>query len=153
MIMRTALPNNRGVTLVEVMISLVILLIVFMGLIQASILTINHNVRNEMRDEAVRVAAEYMSRTRANVFSSLVPNGGFQPFPANPAVNPFLVTRNFRGLQRQYSVERWIEALDANTTRIAIRVRWLYTDDDQTLPVGNWPQQHVIYYVMRNPVQ
>ncbi len=57
--------NQKGVTLVEVLISLVILLIVFMGLIQASILSINHNLRNAMRDEAVRIASEYMSRARS----------------------------------------------------------------------------------------
>ncbi len=68
--------DSRGVTLVEVMISLVILLIVFMGLIQASLLSINHNLRNEIRDEAVRVAAEYMSRTRSDSFGNLVGTGG-----------------------------------------------------------------------------
>ncbi|MFI5294082.1 MAG: prepilin-type N-terminal cleavage/methylation domain-containing protein [Thermodesulfovibrionales bacterium] len=57
--------NQKGVTLVEVLISLVILLIVFMGLIQASILSINHNLRNAMRDEAVRIASEYMSMARS----------------------------------------------------------------------------------------
>jgi prepilin-type N-terminal cleavage/methylation domain-containing protein len=145
--------NSRGVTLIEVMISLVILLIVFMGLIQASLLSINHNVRNEMRDEAVRVAAEYMSRTRSDVFSNLAAlPPGFRPFPANPPVDPFIVTRNFRNIQHNYQVERQIESLDANTNRIAIRVSWWYPGDDTTVPFQQKPQ-HTIYYMMRNPVQ
>lgn len=144
--------NSRGVTLVEVMISLVILLIVFMGLIQASLLSINHNVRNEMRDEAVRVAVEYMSRTRADVFSNLTVTGNFQAFPATPPVDPFIVTRNFRNIQQNYQIERQIESLDANTRRIAIRVSWWNPGDDTTVPFQQKPQ-HTIYYMMRNPVQ
>ncbi len=50
--------GSRGVSLVEVMISLVILLIVSMGLIQASLLSVDVNIRNELRDEAVRIASE-----------------------------------------------------------------------------------------------
>src|SRR5512135_3682764 len=61
--------NKKGVTLVEVMISLVILLIVFMGLIQASLLSINHNLRNEARDEAVRVGAASMALLRSFNYS------------------------------------------------------------------------------------
>ena len=61
--------QRAGFTLVEVMISLVILLIVFMGLIQASLLSINHNVRNEVRDEAVRVGAKSMAMMRSFNYS------------------------------------------------------------------------------------
>src|SRR5512143_830774 len=72
--------DSRGVTLVEVMISLVILLIVFMGLIQASLLSINHNMRNSVRDEAVRIAAESMSRLRSFNYAcgELDVSGGFK---------------------------------------------------------------------------
>ena len=57
--------NKKGVSLVEVMISLVILLIVSMGLLQASLLSIDSNVRNELRDEAVRIASESMAQRRS----------------------------------------------------------------------------------------
>lgn len=66
--------NSRGVTLVEVMIALVVLLIVFVGLIQTSLLSIDHNVRNEVRDEAVRVASETMADVREH-FSDLKDTG------------------------------------------------------------------------------
>jgi len=62
--MRIVLRNKKGVTLVEVMISLVILLVVFLGLIQASLLSIEHNMKNEMRDEAVRIAAAAVERLK-----------------------------------------------------------------------------------------
>jgi prepilin-type N-terminal cleavage/methylation domain-containing protein len=58
--------NNKGLSLVEVLISLVILLIVSMGLIQASLLSIDANLRNELRDEAVKIASEDMARRRSS---------------------------------------------------------------------------------------
>ncbi len=141
--------DSRGVTLVEVMISLVILLIVFMGLIQASLLSINHNLRNEIRDEAVRVAAEYMSRTRSDSFGNLVGTGGYVTFPGTPTAG---ITRNFRNLQLQFLVEREIDVVDINIRRIGIRVSWWYPGDDTTLPFQQKPQ-HTIFYSVRNPVQ
>ncbi len=61
--------NRRGLTLVEVMIAMVIMLIVFMGLIQASLLSIDSNMRNELRDEGTRVASESMAEVRAVPFN------------------------------------------------------------------------------------
>ena len=63
----SAMRNNRGdrgVTLVEVLIAMTILLIVFMGLIQASVLAIGANMRNEIRDEVVSVASQELTRLR-----------------------------------------------------------------------------------------
>jgi len=58
---------------VEVMIALVILLIVFMGLLQASMLTIEHNTKNEIRDAGVSVGSGELAIIRATPFSALTP--------------------------------------------------------------------------------
>ena len=50
------LLNKKGMTLIEVMIALVILLLVSLALMQTVTLGINSNVRNLLRDEAVKVA-------------------------------------------------------------------------------------------------
>jgi len=55
---------KKGVTLVEVLIAMTILLIVFMGLIQASIMAIGANMRNVIRDEVVSVASVELTRLR-----------------------------------------------------------------------------------------
>lgn len=73
--MKSRMSAQKGVTLVEVMIALVILLIVFIGLIQASLLTIQANVRNSARDEAVRITADQMDRLRAASFDDMNRNG------------------------------------------------------------------------------
>ncbi len=152
--------NNKGVTLVEVMISLVILLIAFMGLIQASLLTINHNMRNEVRDEAVRIGAASMALLRAFNYScgeldptvdaalinGTLSNCGYTPPLSTAALNT--PTKNFRNLSVQYTVTKGVVAT-TNTKQLRVNVQWRYPGDDPAAP----QQSHLIYYTMRNPVQ
>ncbi len=157
--------NSQGVTLVEVMISLVILLIVFMGLIQASLLTINHNMRNEVRDEAVRVGAASMALLRSFNYSCGELNATPTPPPETPLIQgnysdcgytssletaalntPF---RNFRNLSVTYTVTKGVVMGGANTKTLSVTVKWRYPGDDPAAPA----QSHTIYYTMRNPVQ
>ena len=155
-----AVTCNTGVTLVEVLISLVVLLIVFMGLIQASMLTLDVNMRNEVRDEAVRISSEFMSRTKAASFTTsftsselsetnpkelpativpttslIIPSGG-------GVINP--VPRQFRNMWATFTVERSIMNLDTTipptNKKIGIRVSWTYRNE---------PFNHAIYSSMR----
>ena len=73
--LQTALRNKKGVTLVEVMIALVILLVVFMGLIQASLLSIENNATTALRDEAVRLASDTVTALRTSPFDDLNRDG------------------------------------------------------------------------------
>jgi type IV pilus assembly protein PilV len=68
--------NNHGVSLVEVLIALVVLMLVFMGLLQAAILSIDHNVRNLLRDEATKVATSRMEELRSRSFDELESDTG-----------------------------------------------------------------------------
>lgn len=154
--------NSQGVTLVEVMISLVILLIVFMGLIQASLLSINHNLRNEVRDEAVRVAASSMSRLRSFNYScgeldhhpslQAVIQGTYSTCGYDPTNATFVASlpqmntpqRNFRNLSITYTVKKGVE-VGATTKRITVEVQWQYPGEPDT-------QTHTINYTMRNPL-
>jgi prepilin-type N-terminal cleavage/methylation domain-containing protein len=78
-----ALRDKRGVSLVEVMIALVVLLIVFMGLMQASIVAIQANMRNILRDEAVRTTANVMAQLRSAPIDDIERNGVADPNPLN----------------------------------------------------------------------
>jgi prepilin-type N-terminal cleavage/methylation domain-containing protein len=122
--------GNAGVTLVEVLISLVILLIVFMGLLQASIMSIDHNLRNSVRDEAVRLGSEYMTRTRSLPFASLTATLA-NCSSANWGTLA-LTNRNFRNMTQPYLIYRCIEDLDTDNKRIGINVRWTYRSDNLT---------------------
>lgn len=122
--------NQEGVTLVEVMIALVILLIVFMGLIQASILSINYNLHNEIRDEATRIASEYMSAARSTqvdtltttVCPTLTTTAGVTAIP--------IVHRGFRNLDQQFTVTRsgCFTDTNQNSAQVAIIVTYIYPE-------------------------
>jgi prepilin-type N-terminal cleavage/methylation domain-containing protein len=137
------LSSARGVTLIEVMIALVVLLIVFMGLIQAALLSIDHNLRNEVRDEAVRIAAEAMTNLKAEGFSgtdlgdnsgshysypgiSPDPLGALLPTAVQPGSTP---SRSFRNFSQPYTVGIEVRQLDGNNKQVTIRVHYTYRTD------------------------
>ncbi len=107
--------SSRGVTLVEVMIALVILLIVFMGLMQASLLSINSNMRNSIRDEATRIASEELTNARSLAFANIL---------SAPAVTR---TRMFRNMSVNFTATRTVTTLDAVGDNKEIRVAVSYT--------------------------
>lgn len=119
----------KGVTLIEVMIALVVLLIVFLGLLQASILGIENNLRNQMRDEAVNIAAERVNEARSMVFNDLASDPAGALVLASCPDNPYIqIDRNIRNITASYGTRRTVEDLEAaapiNTKRITILVRW-----------------------------
>jgi prepilin-type N-terminal cleavage/methylation domain-containing protein len=66
--------NNKGLTLVEVMIALSVFLLVFMGLFQTALLSIEHNMKNILRDEAINIAAARMEEAKSMLFDNVVNN-------------------------------------------------------------------------------
>lgn len=132
--------GRKGVTLVEVLISMTVLLIVFMGLVQSSLLSIDVNLRNELRDEAVSVGAEYATRIRSAGYSSIVITGAWT---TSPIFTPWVsVARQFRNLNVNYAIERCGRTLDADNSQVGVRVRWQY----------RWgTYSHIVYYTMRRP--
>jgi prepilin-type N-terminal cleavage/methylation domain-containing protein len=139
----TALPNNKGVTLVEVMIALVILLVVFMGLIQASLLTVENTATTALRDEAVRLASDTVTALKTGPFDDL--NRDAPPPPALPPPDPPLfrlsstgsameqgnarrlginTVRGSRNLSSNYVITVAIVALDGDNKQVTVRVEW-----------------------------
>lgn len=127
------LNNKKGVTLIEMMISLVILLVVSLALMQTALLGISTNVQNQIRDEAVNVA-----EMRMNQLTSLPFETGTPPIPT-----PFLVApgnvpaetgvpRNFRGFIITFTPTRTIVDINANSKQITISVAWNYKGNAYT---------------------
>ena len=121
--------NRKGVTLVEVLISLVILLIVFMGLIQASLVSVNTNMRNAIRDGAASLASEYMTRARATPIDTLVV--GAPICGLTYVAPPLIVTRQVRNFPLQYSVTTTSCFTDAskNSALVTVLVTYKYPGD------------------------
>lgn len=139
--------DSRGVTLVEVTISLLVLLIVFAGLMQASLLAIDTNLRNEVRDEAVRIAAGYMNLERSAAWSGLAPT--VPDCTADPSVKPWpnlgVVDLNYRNTIRAgfFVVSRCISELDDYSRQVGIQVSWTDMKTGEHL-------SHTIFSNLRN---
>ena len=135
--------NEKGVGLVEVMVALVVLLLVFMGLLQSALLSIDHNLRNVVRDEAVKIADQRMNGRLADggttydglrIISFDALNG-----IATGNWNAVSVTRNFRNIARQYNVCWRITRVDVaptETMRIEVAVGWNHRGENVPQQVG-----------------
>ena len=130
--------NGDGFSLVEVMIALVVLLLVFMGLMQTALLSIDSNLRNIIRDEALRIAAQRLEETRTMPFNNVVSDGAGAAVHLNACANPpisdadypVMIERNFRSIQNfPYGTRCTVTNLDADTRQIQITVRWEYKNE------------------------
>ena len=66
--------NKKGMTLVEVMIAMLLSLVIFLALMQTSLISIDQNMRSSLRDEAVRIAEMRMDQTRNILFTATTDN-------------------------------------------------------------------------------
>lgn len=106
------MKNDRGMTLVEVLVALAITFIIFLGLSDAGIVVLNENIKNSMRDEAVSVAETEMQEARRTLFAGLV---------SKPL---FHVPRRIRGFTADYRVTWTVAPLDTENKQVTITVAW-----------------------------
>lgn len=128
------ITNEKGMTLIEVLIALVILLIASVALMQTALLGISMNVQNAMRDEAVNVAEMRMNDLR-NV-----------PFPVPPVTNELTatdtngvieagITRNLRGFSITYIPTRTVTDINASSQQskqVSVSLSWSYKGQTYT---------------------
>lgn len=126
----------EGFTLVEVMIALVVSLLVFLALMQTALVGIDSNMKNVLRDEAVRIAEMKMNEERNKDFDSLIAGTSSES-----------ITRNIRNVQNfSFTVNRTITDLNADNKQINITVIWEWKEN--TIANGN-PYTHVINTILR----
>ena len=136
--MRRTMPvsknNTAGMTLVEILVSLVIVFIVFLGLSSSGLVVLNENIKNELRDEAVSVADNAVQDARRVLFDNLV---------TLPAEN---VLRQVRSVNRSFTVTRTVANLDGDNRQVTINVGWTRTEGSQTRSYS-----HQVVTVVRRP--
>ena len=122
--MRISPSTNSGFTLVELMMAMLITLVGLVGLLQSVNLAMEHNLRNQLRDEAVMIGEQAMSFQKVRSFdqlstsrpppvSSRLRSGGVQykvSCTANPPASltekliTVTVTWNYRGTAYAHEV-------------------------------------------------
>ncbi|CAH2030120.1 type IV pilus modification PilV family protein [Trichlorobacter ammonificans] len=65
------LCNSRGFTLLEFLVAVLIAMVGLLGLLQTVNVALNHNLQNQLRNEAVQVADSYMARELAKGFDAV----------------------------------------------------------------------------------
>ena len=111
--------SAQGMTLVEVLVSLVIVFIIFLGLSGSGLVVLNENIKNEMRDEAVSVADNAVQVARRTLFNDLA---------TLPTDNVLLLVRN---ASRPFTVTRTVTSLDGDNKQVTIDVGWTRTENNQ----------------------
>lgn len=108
--------NHNGFTLLEFLVSIVILSVGLLGLLTCINLAMEKNLDNMYRAEAVSLADDRMMLKRSRSFASLSTTS------ANP--DKILVNRATRGIFRNYSVQEIITESTTNSKEIIINVSW-----------------------------
>ena len=120
--------NNDGMTLIEVMVSMAIVFIFFLGITASGVLVLDQNVRNDQRDAAVVIAEETMMAMRNLTFENL----------ATITNAPVDVVRKIRGKEKTYSVIRTVTFPSTDLAMLSVTVNWIRL---QRVP-GGYPISH-----------
>lgn len=108
------LQNKSGFTLIELMVAMVIMLIGLLGLLQSVNIAMEYNLKNQMRNDVVRIAQESMNNMRSQPFDSV-----FTPMTT--------VTLPLRNLNKTYTVNRTVStAGTASSKKYQVDVTWMY---------------------------
>ena len=113
--------KTKGSTLLELLISLLILLVVSLALVQSAQLGMSKNLENSLRDEAVNVADMRMNQLMGLPFTDAA-------LVATPAagVTEEVISRYIRLSPITYTPTRTITDINADSKQIAIAVEWKY---------------------------
>lgn len=83
----------KGFTLIEVLVSLVIFAVALLGMLAAMINIKGINIRNSIRDEAIKASQEIFNGLRNSTYASIGNQGSN---PCDPADNSTSFTRQLR---------------------------------------------------------
>ena len=137
------LKTKEGLTLVEVIVALTIFLIVFLGIMQVALLSIDHNIHNILRDESVSLAGATMEEVRSKPFDKVVSDttsitGADCPTTFTTGT---VIQRNIRNMTKPFCVNVSCHDLDndrdcvvddstCNSKQLNVRVAWKWKGED-----------------------
>lgn len=113
----TSKQNSAGFTLIEVMVSVLVLTVGMLGLLQTIILATDQNLRNQMRTEAVQIGETNMHEMRERAFANLT---------GNHPVEIFTVPSRLPGLEKDYTVTKTIAPVTNASRNLIVDVKWKF---------------------------
>lgn len=129
--------NRKGFTLVEVMVSLIILAVGLVGSLMGIMAAVDYNQNNAIRNGAVKLAQEQQEAIRNMPFASLatIPQG---------EAGKVIVQRQFRKSLVSYDVIRNLQSTNIGTnnlTLVGITVRWQFKNRSHTYTLETMVRQ------------
>lgn len=124
--METALTNKKGMTLVEVMVAMVISLIIFLALMQTSLIGIDQSMRNSLRDEAGRIAELRMSALKNLPFDNTALDDTNAVVGTGTSTVEAVVTRTIRNFNVTFTPTRIVDTVNTDTKEISVSVAWTW---------------------------
>jgi type IV pilus assembly protein PilV len=122
--------NAEGVSLVELLVAMVILLFVSLALMQTALLSIEFNTKNVLRDEAVRVAEMRINELRNTAFDDLTTGQnnitGYNPVVLH-TVRKFEV--KYQGVDG-FHVDTTITDVGGDTKGALVEIFWTWKGED-----------------------
>lgn len=106
--------NNAGFTLIEVMVSIIILMIGMLGLLEALSLASHQVIRNGLRTEAVHLAESQMVELKNKPYVLIVPSHTTMPSKIRGAVSNYFVNMSSVNISPAVSKE------------LIVKVAWTY---------------------------
>lgn len=107
--------NNRGFTLVEVMIAMLVLLVGMLGSLVGVMAAADHNLGNALRDEAIKIAQEKLENARAAQYALILNEDVQVQRQVRKTLYPFRVTTNVTSLGTSSSLRM-----------ITVTVQWTF---------------------------
>lgn len=114
------LKNNGGFTLVELMVAMIIVSVGMFGVLQSINVSLQYNLKNELRNEGVRIGEKYMTELRGTTFDTI-----------SPSYTPVTETGKVRGGSKDFVVERSSQVLayvdtQPSAKQLTVTVKWAY---------------------------
>lgn len=125
--------NDRGFSLIEVMVAILVTVVAMFGLLSAVEVASVQNLQNQLRDEAIQVAEAEMNHWRAVPYGMISScrttpsNAACSETPARYRYAPRTVSGKLRGSGNPYTVSRsTIMTSDGGAVDLGVRVRWTF---------------------------
>lgn len=117
------LRDDRGMTLIEVLVAMAIVFILFLGMSSGGILVLDQNIKNSQRDAAVNVAEEALQQMRDSVYADIESLDN----------TSLTVSRRIRGKTQNYTVSRTAEFKGSGDelALLGVTVRWTRNEKGQ----------------------
>lgn len=110
--------DKRGFTLIELMVSFLILTVGLLGMLQGINLAMSQNLESLLRNESIAVADEKMVEKKFRPFVSI------STTVANPSWTS--TSRYVRGIFKNYSVQQIVTQTTSNSKELVVNVSWIY---------------------------